>query len=100
MTINKFARKPTAPATAAVQPLASTASARQFDALPDEGLIRLAQLIKSPKNPAPVVPVSASSVWRMVKAGDFPAPLKLGPKTTAWRVADIRRWLAEQEVTA
>ena len=70
---------------------------RQFDALPDEGLVRLAQLIQSPKNPAAPVPVSASSLWRMVKAGTFPAPVKLAAKTTAWRVADVRRWLAQQE---
>ena len=71
---------------------------RQFDALPDEGLIRLAQLVASPKNPAAPVPISASSLWRMVKAGTFPAPLKLGAKTTCWRVRDIRQWLAAQEV--
>lgn len=70
---------------------------RQFDALPDEAFVRLNQLVRHPKNPAPVLPFSASSAWRMVKAGTFPTPVKLAAKTTAWRVADVRRWLAQQE---
>ncbi len=73
-------------------------TARQFDALPDEAFVRLNQLVRHPKNPAPVLPFSASSVWRMVKAGTLPAPVKLSAKTTCWRVRDIRQWLAAQEV--
>ena len=31
-----------------------------------------------------------------VKAGKFPAPLKLGPATNAWLRAEWDRWLAER----
>lgn len=42
---------------------------------------------------APLVPISRSTLWEWVKEGKFPKPVKLGPKTTGWRVADVRDWL-------
>ncbi|WP_131196058.1 helix-turn-helix transcriptional regulator [Lichenihabitans psoromatis] len=59
------------------------------------GLVRLAQIL----SPAGPIPVSRSTWWAGVKAGRFPQPVKLGPRTTCWRVDDIRR-LAEQGWTA
>lgn len=35
------------------------------------------------------IPVSPSTWWKGVKDGRFPAPIKLGEKTTVWREADI-----------
>lgn len=67
-----------------------------FDALPDSAYIREAQLVQSPKrpgSPAPL-PFSAPTLWRMVRAGTFPSPAKLSKRVTAWRVADVRHWLA------
>ncbi|MCA0325502.1 MAG: AlpA family phage regulatory protein [Proteobacteria bacterium] len=82
-----------APATSG-QPFAS------FDALPDSGLVRLRQLVRDPNRPdeVPVIPCSAATWWRWVATGAAPAPLKLGPKTTAWRVVDIRAWLRSQHL--
>lgn len=37
----------------------------------------------------PRIPVSASTWWKGVKDGRFPAPIKLGEKTTVWRESDI-----------
>lgn len=53
------------------------------NALPESGFVRLPQILE-------LIPVSRSSWWAGVKAGRFPAPLKLAPKTTAWRAEDIR----------
>ena len=53
---------------------------------PDAGLVRLSQIL-SPGGP---IPVSRSTWWQGVRDGRFPQPLKLGPRTTVWRVADIR----------
>jgi predicted DNA-binding transcriptional regulator AlpA len=39
-----------------------------------------------------MVPVSNATLWRMVKDGRFPAPVKLGPNVTAWRADDVRAW--------
>jgi prophage regulatory protein len=40
-----------------------------------------------------VVPFSATTLWRKIKSGEFPAPIKLGPSITAWRGNDIDEWL-------
>lgn len=62
--------------------------------LPQTGFLRLRQIIGDPKAQppiAPIYPISRSAWWDGVKRGDLPAPVKLGPKTTAWRVEDVRR---------
>lgn len=51
----------------------------------EAGFIRLTSII-SPTGP---IPVSRSTWWAGVKSGRFPQPVKLGPRTTAWRVRDI-----------
>jgi len=61
--------------------------------LPEIGFIRLYQIIGDPKATPPIppiFPVGRSSWWAGVKSGRFPKPVKLGPKTTVWRVEDIR----------
>jgi len=72
--------------------------------LPSTGYLREAQLVaknkKKPESstsppPAPaLLPFSRSTLWNMVKEGRFPRPVKLGPRITAWRVEDIRDWMA------
>jgi predicted DNA-binding transcriptional regulator AlpA len=42
-----------------------------------------------------VFPVSRSAWWDGVKKGKYPAAVKLGPRTTAWRVEDIRRLIGQ-----
>lgn len=73
-----------------------------FDALPDSALLREAQLVPSPKRPnaTPVLPFSASTLWRKVRDGSFPAPLKLSAGVTAFRVGDVRQWLNTCGVSA
>ncbi len=59
----------------------------QHDTLPETGFVRLASIL-APRGP---IPVSKSTWWAGIKDGRFPKPVKLGPRTTAWRVEDIRR---------
>ncbi len=40
--------------------------------------------------------VHASTVWRWVKTGDFPRPIRLGPKAVRWRESDIAAWNQER----
>lgn len=60
------------------------AALAQFEELPESAHVRL-----------PIVTalygISAATVWRWVKSGRLPAPRKLGPNTTGWRVGDLRR---------
>ena len=65
-------------------------SASTFDSLPASGFIRQAQLIPT------VVPFSSATLWRKCKAGQFPKPVKLSERVTAWRVGDIRQFLEAQ----
>lgn len=68
----------------------TTDTASTFDNLPDTGFLRQAQLIPD------VVPISSATLWRKCKTGEFPKPVKLSERVTAWRVGDIRHWLKEQ----
>lgn len=40
-----------------------------------------------------VVPFSPATLWRKVKKGEFPAPVKLSKRITAWRREDVVNWL-------
>ena len=64
-------------------------TADQFDNLPNEAFIRQSQLINGG-----IVPFSASTLWRRIQAGKFPQPTKLSDQITAFRVGEIRKWLA------
>ncbi len=51
--------------------------------LPQEGFVRLPQILA-------VIPISKTQFWQGIKDGKFPAPVKLGVRTSAWRVSEIR----------
>ena len=73
-----------------------------FDALSDSAFIRESQLVQSPSRPdtpAPL-PFSAPTLWRKVKAGTFPKPIKLSERVTAWQVGAVRAWIAAQTQAA
>jgi len=40
-----------------------------------------------------LVPYSAAQIWRLEKAGKFPARIALGPNRVGYRLSDIRAWL-------
>jgi prophage regulatory protein len=72
--------------------------------IPESGYIRQATLIGSravkatdtkPATPAVpgIVPFSSATLWRKVKAGQFPRPVKLSDRITAWRAQDVAAWL-------
>jgi prophage regulatory protein len=66
--------------------------------LPTTGFIRLPNIIGNPKsNPpiTPLIPVSKSSWWAGIKSGIYPQPIKLGARSTAWRVEDIRELITK-----
>ena len=64
--------------------------------LPETGLLRINQIVGDRKaGTPPIIPVYASIWWNGVRSGKYPQPIKLGPRTTAWRAVDIRR-IAEQ----
>lgn len=58
-----------------------------FDSLPNSALV-------DDKTVAVVTGQSRNTVWRKSKAGTLPAPIKVGPKTTRWKVGEIRAYIA------
>lgn len=54
-----------------------------MDDLPATGFLRLPQVLK-------FIPVSATTWWAGVRAGQFPKGIHLGRNMTAWRAEDIR----------
>ena len=72
-----------------------------FDQLPNSAWLRESQLVRSPKRPESTAPLpfSAPTLHRKVRAGSFPAPVKLSARVTAWNCGDVRRWLAAQTAT-
>jgi predicted DNA-binding transcriptional regulator AlpA len=61
---------------------------RNFDQLPSSCFVRMPVVRALFGSPAP------STIWRGVKAGRIPAPVKLGPNLTAWNVGTLRAALA------
>lgn len=63
-----------------------------------DGYLRINQIVGDPNADPPIpaiLPISKSSWWAGVKSGRFPKPVKLGPRTTAWRVQDIKALMGE-----
>ncbi len=56
--------------------------------LPETGFVRQTQVLQ-------VVPFSHATLWRRVKSGDFPQPVKLSDRVTAWRAEEVRQWIAK-----
>jgi len=56
--------------------------------IPHTGFLRLDQVLQ-------LIPISQSSWYSGIKNGRFPQPIKLGPRTTAYRAEDIRKLIDE-----
>jgi|GEM_PF-966439 len=55
--------------------------------LPATGFIRQKPLIPM------FVPFSSATLWRKVQRNEFPRPVKLSERVTAWRCEDVHAWL-------
>jgi predicted DNA-binding transcriptional regulator AlpA len=54
---------------------------------PALGFVRQADLVPG------IVPFSPATLWRKVKSGEFPAPVKLSARVTAWRLEEVHAWM-------
>jgi prophage regulatory protein len=88
--------------------------------LPAEGFVRMQQIVGdpgvseeqaaklstpekpvAPRAPQPgVLPVTEQHLRSMIRAGLFPAPVKMGPKVALFRVEEVRAWLASTSAKA
>jgi prophage regulatory protein len=51
-------------------------------------IVRLPELMK-------IVCLCKGSIYRGIKTGQFPAPVKLTQRAVGWRRTDIERWIAD-----
>lgn len=58
----------------------------QFDELPNSAHVTLEVVAR-------LFGISTPTVWRWVKSGHLPAPVKLGPNVTRWNVGALRALL-------
>ncbi|WP_444633238.1 helix-turn-helix transcriptional regulator [Cupriavidus oxalaticus] len=75
--------------THAKRPTASKLLSQLLGKLPETGYVRQSQLIPA------ILPFSSATLWRKVKAGTFPKPVKLSERVTAWDASSIREYLAD-----
>ena len=61
--------------------------------LPETGFLRINQILGNPKaNPPtpPLIPIGRTTFLNGVKSGKYPKPVRLGERTIAFKVEDIR----------
>ncbi len=75
----------------AAVPVEATSPAQKLQQLrqemPHAGYIRQAGLLA-------ILPISSATLWRWVAKGDFPKPVKLSSRITAWPIEAVQAWLA------
>ncbi len=54
---------------------------------PPTRFIRQSELIPD------ILPFSSATLWRLVRSGEFPQPVKLSRGITAWRAEEIQAWI-------
>ena len=77
--------------------LATTAARKERKYTTKDGTTRI---IKARPERQGVLPMGETTIWDKVRAGEFPAPIKLTERITAWRIEDIEAWMASKELEA
>ena len=53
-------------------------------------LLRLSEIVE-------LYPFSRSFVYYHMKRGNFPKPVKIGPRAVAWKLVDIEDWINSRQ---
>lgn len=56
------------------------------------------ELLLRDKEVARMIGVSRGTLWRMVKAGLFPPPIRVGLRAVRWRLSEVLEWIASRPV--
>lgn len=57
-----------------------------------ESLVNIRTLASSREHRG-LVPLSKSAIYEKTARGEFPKPIKLGPRKSLWDIRDIEAWL-------
>lgn len=58
-------------------------------------VLRLAQIATTRDKPG-MLPISAATVWRLVRAQKFPQPFKLSAAVTVWDAGEVAQFIEQQ----
>jgi predicted DNA-binding transcriptional regulator AlpA len=47
-----------------------------------------------------LIGVSDKTIWKWVKCGEFPSPVKLSNSVTVWRLSDVKAWMQSKGLEA
>ena len=61
-----------------------------MDSLEQRRILRMPEVTK-------LVGLSRATIYAMVASGDFPPPLRLGNRSSGWRLVDVDAWLASSD---
>lgn len=45
-----------------------------------------------------LLPLGESTIWEMVRKGEFPKPIKLSDRITVWKSSDILQWMKSRNL--
>lgn len=62
-----------------------------------EKFLRTVDLVGNSKQRG-ILGVSKSTLWRWIQQNHFPAPLKLGPNISVWRMSEVQAWMDAQKM--
>ena len=54
-------------------------------------------LIRAKRLRTEFVPLSRTQLWRLVRAGEFPKPVRLSKNAVAWRRDEVEAWVRQRE---
>ena len=77
--------------------LATTAARKERKYTAKDGTTRI---IKARPERQGILPMGETTIWDKVRAGEFPQPVKLSERITAWRIEDFQEWMRSRGMEA
>ncbi|WP_180168350.1 AlpA family transcriptional regulator [Acinetobacter sp. YH01003] len=77
--------------------LATTAARKERKYTTKDGTTRI---IKARPERQGILPMGETTIWDKVRAGEFPQPVKLSGRITAWRIEDVQEWMRSRGMEA
>lgn len=56
------------------------------------------RIIKGQPAKRGLLPFGESTLWTKARNGEFPAPVKLSERITAWKTSDVIEWMNSKEI--
>ena len=77
--------------------LATTAARKERKYIAKDGTTRINKARPARKG---ILPMGETTIWDKVRSGEFPQPVKLTERITAWRIEDVQAWMQSKGIEA